>query len=83
MLRILFFARVREELDCGSIELPWSRACDSVEALLATLQQRGPQWQSALGQPNLVVAVNQQVAEPATALQSGDEVAFFPPVTGG
>lgn len=83
MVRVLFFAHVREQLGCDSLELQWSSACDSVDALLATLQQRGPQWHAALAQPNLVVAVNQQVAELATGLRAGDEVAFFPPVTGG
>ncbi len=83
MLRVLFFARVREQLGCDSLELPWSTGHATVEALLSSLQQRGPNWQAALGQPNLVVAVNQQIADSAARLQAGDEVAFFPPVTGG
>ena len=83
MLRVLFFARVREQVGCDSLEVPWSTACNTVDALLSSLLQRGPQWQAALGQPNLVVAVNQRVADAATGLQAGDEVAFFPPVTGG
>jgi sulfur-carrier protein len=83
MLRILFFARVREQLECDAVELPWSDACTSVASVLAMLMQRGPKWQAALGQPNLVVAVNQRVADRATGLSAGDEVAFFPPVTGG
>lgn len=83
MLRLLFFARVREQLGCDRLEVPWSADSATVEKLLSHLQQRGPQWQAALGQPNLLVAVNQCVAEPADLLREGDEVAFFPPVTGG
>lgn len=83
MLRVLFFARIREQLECDSLELPWSGAGATVASVLAALKQRGPQWQSTLGQPNLVVAVNQRVADTATGLSAGDEVAFFPPVTGG
>lgn len=83
MLRVLFFARVREQLGCDSLELPWSSGYTTVEGLLASLRQRGSHWQQALGQPNLLVAVNQRVADSAAPLQAGDEVAFFPPVTGG
>ncbi|MDO8861899.1 molybdopterin converting factor subunit 1 [Haliea sp. E1-2-M8] len=83
MLRVLFFARVREQVGCDSLELPWSEDRATVHGLLSGLCQRGPQWQAALGQPNLVVAVNQRVADSAARLQAGDEVAFFPPVTGG
>ncbi len=83
MLRLLFFARVREQLGCERLELPWSADVATVENLLSCLQRRGPQWRAALGQPNLLVAVNQCVAEPADSVQAGDEVAFFPPVTGG
>jgi sulfur-carrier protein len=83
MLRVLFFARVREQLECDSVELPLTDTCTTVAGLLATLIQRGSTWQAALGQPNLVVAVNQRGADQATGLSAGDEVAFFPPVTGG
>ena len=83
MLRVLFFARVREQLGCDSVELPLTGTSTTVAGLLATLIQRGPTWQAALGQPNLVVAVNQRVVDQATGLSAGDEVAFFPPVTGG
>jgi molybdopterin synthase sulfur carrier subunit len=42
----------------------------------------GPAWRSAT-MPNLRVAVNQEMARPDTPVKAGDEVAFFPPVTGG
>jgi molybdopterin synthase sulfur carrier subunit len=45
---------------------------------------RGGAWQSALAQGKaLRVAVNQEMAQPSTPVKSGDEIAFFPPVTGG
>ncbi len=45
---------------------------------------RGGTWGSALAQGKaLRVAVNQEVAQPTTPVKPGDEVAFFPPVTGG
>jgi molybdopterin synthase sulfur carrier subunit len=45
---------------------------------------RGGVWATALAQGRPIrVAVNQEMAEPSTTLRPGDEVAFFPPVTGG
>ena len=44
---------------------------------------RGPLWAEALDKPDLRCARNQQVADLQAPLEDGDEVAFFPPVTGG
>jgi molybdopterin synthase sulfur carrier subunit len=56
----------------------------TVAALRAHLVARGGEWASALAAGRAVrVAVNQQIAKPETAIAPGDEVAFFPPVTGG
>ncbi|MEO8202424.1 MAG: molybdopterin converting factor subunit 1 [Betaproteobacteria bacterium] len=85
---VLYFARLREQLGQASeaIDLPATVA--SVGALRAHLAGRGGRWQEAFAQArNIRVAVNQdmlpQGAADATAIKSGDEVAFFPPVTGG
>ncbi len=83
MLRVLFFARLREQLGCEVLELASEPGIDSVAALRAALSERGPVWKEALADANLLAAVNQSLAEPGTPLLSGDEVAFFPPVTGG
>ena len=84
MLRVLFFARIRESLNCDSLEIPFG---DQV-ATLNTLQERlcsehGALWREVLGEFNLVRAVNHTVVDGDCRLQDGDEVAFFPPVTGG
>ena len=56
----------------------------TVAALRAHLMARGGAWQSALGEKRaLRVAVNQDMAQADTPVKAGDEVAFFPPVTGG
>lgn len=87
-VKVLYFASLREQLGCGSedIELP----PDSVTlgALRAHLIARGGHWQSALAEGRPVrMAVNQDmVARTQTqqvAIKAGDEIAFFPPVTGG
>lgn len=80
MIKVLFFAQVRELT--GSDEL----SCEvypTVEALLTALAERGDKWALALESGKLLAAVNQTLVEFSHPLSSGDEVAFFPPVTGG
>ncbi len=84
MLKVLFFARIREELGCASLDLPWEAGAADLEALLERLCRLGDgRWREVLEQQNLVRAVNQQVVEGNPLLADGDEVAFFPPMTGG
>lgn len=82
MLNILYFASFREVL--GQAEEQIEAQFSSVGCLLDALSERGDNWNRALAQnPNLQIAVNHEVAGRETQLKSGDEVAFFPPVTGG
>ena len=84
MIRVLFFARIREELDCPGLDLEWSEDVADLESLQAHLVGRqGERWRSVLGRDNVIRAVNQVVVEGNPTLADGDEVAFFPPVTGG
>ena len=83
MIRLLYFAWVRVQigLDEERQTLPGSPM--TVEALLDWLLL-GPGHARALEQRGkLRVAVNQVFAEPDTLIHAGDEVAVFPPVTGG
>jgi len=83
-LRVLYFARLREELgrSAEAVEFPGEAA--TVAALRDFLSGRDANWAAALAPRRGVrIAVNQDMAEDATALAAGDEVAFFPPVTGG
>jgi molybdopterin synthase sulfur carrier subunit len=84
MITVLYFARLREALGTGSeqIELPEDVA--TLAALRAHLAQRGGAWAIEMAENrNLRAAVNQTVAAADAAVKDGDEVAFFPPVTGG
>ena len=81
MIRVLFFAQVRELTDTGEIEVAETYA--TAELLRAALAARSERWALALDKENLLVAVNQTLASLSHPLQDGDEVAFFPPVTGG
>lgn len=84
MLRVLFFARLREALGCASLEVNYGEHCRTLAGLERHLcEQGGDRWTRALGEHNLIRAVNRRVVDAGAALHEGDEVAFYPPVTGG
>jgi molybdopterin synthase sulfur carrier subunit len=84
MLKVLFFAHLKERLDCAGMELQWSDFPTDLDSLQAELCARGGSlWHEVLSQPNTIRAVNHEVVAGNAALADGDEVAFFPPVTGG
>ena len=82
-LRILYFASLRETLGCDAetIELPPNIA--TLNDLRHWLAGRGGPWQALTQRDDLRMSRNQKVARPDSRLDDGDEVAFFPPVTGG
>ena len=80
MLDVRFFARIREQL--GETQLRCAHV-ETIDELIDALSARGTHWSEALRAPNVIIAVNQAVVERSQALCDGDEVAFFPPVTGG
>lgn len=82
-LKILYFAGVREAVGQPSEDLPLPQGVVSVGELRAHLCARGGAWGALAAGKNLRMAVNQKTADPTAALHDGDEVAFFPPVTGG
>jgi molybdopterin synthase sulfur carrier subunit len=84
MVTILYFARLREALGKSSEELELPEHVSSLSALRATLIGRGAAWAHELAELGPVrAAVNQEMAEGDTPINDGDEIAFFPPVTGG
>jgi molybdopterin synthase sulfur carrier subunit len=83
-LRILYFAWLRERTGRSAEEIPVPDGVATVGDLMAWLRVRDAGHQAAFVNPRLVrAAVNQVFAGPDTAVAPGDEVAFFPPVTGG
>ncbi len=83
-VKILFFASLREQLGVGAEQIELPQGVSSVAALRQHLMSRGEAWAAALGEKRaLRVAVNQDMAMPDTPVKAGDEIAFFPPVTGG
>ncbi|MCU0896677.1 MAG: molybdopterin converting factor subunit 1 [Burkholderiales bacterium] len=84
MVKILYFAKLREDLGKSAEELDLPGDVATVSALRAHLMARGGAWAASLAQGRaLRVAVNHDMADAATPIKAGDEVAFFPPVTGG
>ena len=83
MLNVLYFASLREAFGRANEQLPLPNPAD-VNALIGVLCARGGAWSEALSaDKRWRVAVNQEMAAMETHLKSGDEVAIFPPVTGG
>lgn len=80
-VRVLYFAGLREAFGCAgeSIDLP--AEVTTVAALRDLLVGQGREKLASA--KNLRCAVNQEMAGPDVAIKDGDEVAFFPPVTGG
>ncbi|MEJ1357578.1 MAG: molybdopterin converting factor subunit 1, partial [Candidatus Sedimenticola sp. (ex Thyasira tokunagai)] len=83
MIKVLYFARLKEQLDTASEEMD-AEGVAALGDLVQQLQGRGGVWQEAFGDGQTVMmALNQEMADATTTVADGDEVAFFPPVTGG
>jgi len=84
MIRVLYFASLREQLGTDAEELAFGEGTADLEAIVSSLRSRGGIWSGVFGgtQP-VMMALNQEVAAPEDKVSDGDEVAFFPPVTGG
>jgi len=87
MITLLFFARLRDQL--GVEKLTFNLTDVSTEATVTTsdllqhLINNNPAWQPYLLENPVFIAVNQNIIQSPVELHSHDEVAFFPPVTGG
>jgi len=84
MADILYFARLAESLGIKSESIDLSAECKTVADLVGLLRSRGEPFASEFsGDTRILVAINQQMSEPIAQISNTDEIAFFPPVTGG
>ena len=84
MIKIFFFGKLREDLNTNYIEISDLSELTTVDKIRFHLSESyWPSWQKALNQSNIVISVNQVVVPAETVIQDGDELAFFPPMTGG
>jgi sulfur-carrier protein len=81
MITIRFFAQIRELV--GTNELILDEAGLTIDQLLCQLAQRGDKWTMALKEKTVLCAANKQLVDYQYLIKNGDEIAFFPPVTGG
>jgi sulfur-carrier protein len=83
-VKVLFFANLREKLGTPVEVVDLPDSASTVAGLRLHLMKRGGAWQEVLADMKVVrVAVNQDMAAANAPLNPGDEIAFFPPVTGG
>ena len=82
MISVCFFAELRERLGCAELTID-DFSGQNVDQLLQLINARQPQWSSIIAEKKWLIAVNHAMANLNTTISDGDEIAFFPPVTGG
>jgi len=82
MINVLFFAKLSEMLNTRKILVPIN-AVEDTEQLMQYLMDKNDEWRDVLVSQTWLIAVNQHMCRENVVLKSGDEVAYFPPVTGG
>jgi molybdopterin synthase sulfur carrier subunit len=82
MLKVVFFAALREQLNCSELSVS-SENLTTVADLKAELASKNDKWQEIFANSALLSAVNHDMVNSEQVIVAGDEVAFFPPVTGG
>jgi len=82
MINVVFFAALREQLNCNALSVS-SDNLTTVSDLKTELAAKNDNWQRVFANSSLLAAVNHDMVNSEALIKSGDEVAFFPPVTGG
>jgi molybdopterin converting factor subunit 1 len=83
-MKILYFAWLRSKIGLGEEELSPPQTVTTVGQLVEWLKTRSPAHAAAFAEPAVIrAAVNQDFARLDHAIGASDEIAFFPPVTGG
>lgn len=83
-MTILYFAWLKEAMGRGEETMPLPDSVSTVADLIAHLKDQSPRHAGLFAPENrILTAVNQDMATPETPVRNGDEVAFFPPMTGG
>jgi molybdopterin synthase sulfur carrier subunit len=83
-MKLLYFASLRQKIGTAEENLDPPGNVATVAQLVDWLKARGPNYAAALSNPKIVrVAVNREYVAYDAPVKPGDEVALFPPVTGG
>lgn len=73
---------MRQQIGQGETTLAFT-APTTIKAIKLKLMEQGEQWELALGSGKVLCALNLDLVDESTLVKDGDELAFFPPVTGG
>ncbi len=84
MANLLYFASLRETLDSAKEQLDLPENVTTIAELKKLLAERGAIWKGSFSNDtSLLVSINQQMGNDQSEIKNADEIAFFPPVTGG
>ena len=83
-IKVLYFARIKEAVNYSTEDIDLPSDITTVTALKKYLSLRGENWANLFNGKQVVrAAINHALVDDLAAIKTGDEVAFFPPVTGG
>ena len=83
-IKVLFFAKLRELFGTNQVDVTFTESDNKVSDVLAALRQKGEVWAEELNEnKSFRIAVNQEMVTEDVMINKGDEMALFPPVTGG
>lgn len=84
MIKVLYFARLKESLNYSTEEMALPSNIKTILQLKSYLAARGDTWANIFSGKQVVrAAINHALVDDTEIIKAGDEVAFFPPVTGG
>lgn len=83
MTTVIFFASIREDLGTDQVLVDIESDMRVSELIDTLAKKHGPEWGAILKAENIKIAVNQELITEDVLLKPEDEIAFFPPVTGG
>lgn len=82
MIKVVFFAALREQLACAELTIA-ANEVNTIADIKQKLASKNEHWQQIFTNSALLSALNHDMVMNNASVKAGDEVAFFPPVTGG
>lgn len=83
-IKVLYFARIKESVNYSTEDIALPNEVSTITSLKGFLAKRGEVWADLFnGKQTIRAAINHELVDNMAAISEGDEVAFFPPVTGG